>query len=79
MKNQIKSVESILAKYGFEVDDFFIISFWKTSGEIAVQSHFSSEMFEKCKSLIDKDFRYTVSANIHQFVNEENHLRISLS
>jgi hypothetical protein len=38
MKNQINSIESILANFGLQVDDFFVVTFWKTSGEISVQS-----------------------------------------
>jgi hypothetical protein len=79
MKKQIYSIESILALLGFEVDDFFIISFWKTSGETSLQSHFSEEMFNKCQMLLNQDFIYTYDNNIHQYLNQKINLRISLS
>jgi hypothetical protein len=79
MKNQINSIESILANFGLQVDDFFVVTFWKTSGEISVQSHFSVEMFNKCQMLLNKDFIYTYNNNIHQYFSQENNLRIALS
>ncbi len=79
MKNQINSIESILANFGLQVDDFFVVTFWKTSGEISVQSHFSVEMLNKCQMLLNKDFIYTYNNNIHQYFSQENNLRIALS
>lgn len=79
MKNQIKSIESILANFGLQVDDFFVVTFWKTSGEISVQSHFSEQIFNKCEVLLNQGFKYTYVNNIHQYFSQENNLRIALS
>lgn len=78
MKNQINSIESILANFGLQVDDFFVVTFWKTSGEISVQSHFSLEMFNKCHLLLNQGFTYNYVNNIHQYFSQEKNLRIAL-
>lgn len=81
MKNQINSVESILAVLGLELDDFFIVSFWKTSQEVHLQGHNSPELFSKVSKLENFGFtkKYYEEVNQYHFINSKIKFNILLS
>lgn len=81
MKKQINSVESILADLGLELEDFFIVSFWKTSEEIAIQGHYTPELYSKVSKILNFGFtmKHYEEFNQYSFVNPSIKLNITLS
>lgn len=81
MKKQLNSVESILAVLGLELDDFFIVSFWKTSEEVHLQGHNTPELFTKLSKLDNYGFnvKHYEEVNQYHFVNPKIKFNITLS
>ncbi len=81
MKKQINTIESNLVNLGLELDDFFIVSFWKTSQSVAIQGHYSKELFDKLSALVDKGFKskYHQDFNQWDFYNQELKINITIS
>jgi hypothetical protein len=81
MKEKIYSIETILGNFDLQLEDFFIVSFWKTSGEISLQGHKTPELFDKLSKLVDHGFvlkHYEHSKQWH-FNNAEYNLNIAIS
>lgn len=81
MKKQLNSVESILAVLGLELDDFFIISFWKTSEEVHLQGHNTPELYSKVSKLVNFGFtmKHYEEVNQYHFINSNIKFNISLA
>jgi hypothetical protein len=81
MKKQINTIESDLANLGLELDDFYIVSFWKTTQSVAIQGHYSKELFDKLSILEKKGFesKYHEDFNQWDFNNQELKINITIS
>lgn len=71
MKNQINTIDKVLSQLGIEIDDFFIVSFWKTNKETCLQGHYTEELFSKLSSLLDKGFVLNKVDNTYNFINKD--------
>jgi hypothetical protein len=81
MKKQINTIESDLTNLGLELDDFYIVSFWKTAQSVAIQGHYSDQLFNKLSSLESKGFKsiYHQDFNQWEFKNQQLNINITIS
>lgn len=79
MKDLIQSSQAKLAQFSINTNDYFVVTFWRTSGEIDLQAHYSTEMFDKCQPLLKQGFSYCYLSPIHTWINNSENIRISLS
>ena len=81
MKKQINTIESDLANLGLELDDFYIVSFWKTTQSVAIQGRYSEQLFDKLSALENKGFisKYHQDFNQWDFNNQELKINITIS
>ena len=81
MKKQMLLLEGTLAYFGLQMDDFFVITFWKSDSEVQLQGHYTPELFEKVSKLFNHGFTLDINSalNQHIFKSIEYNYRITLS
>jgi hypothetical protein len=78
MKEKINTIETILANFGLHLDDFFIVSFWKTNGEVSIQGHNSPELFSKLSKLVDHGFVLKHHEEVNQWHFNNSKIKVSI-